>query len=313
MNCPLCGGYCQSIPDSQTNAIQFVCSRYNRSFKVGASVDIYRDEEKQRKLNNLIFEHVMREPYADDEKTFWWFFFEPMYQTQETNRLYRVNLAEVPYPKDLSEKIDRILLNLYRINSSYGYYFKIDQSIARAFFAEKAEEEKTLGIAFIMLELDYLFTDKENFYKIAAKGWQRIDELIRQNAERKQAFMAMAFRTETVSIRDAFRKGIAAAGYSALAIDEKEHNNQIVPEIFDEIDKSKFVVMDVTIPNFGAYYEAGYALGKGKQVIICCKEEAFNDSISRPHFDIAQKSMIVWKTEDELIERLTKRIRATVR
>ena len=110
-----------------------------------------------------------------------------------------------------------------------------------------------------------------------------------------------------------FSNGRLAAGYSALAIDEKEHNNQIVPEIFDEIDKSKFLVMDVTIPNFGAYYEAGYALGKGKQVIICCKEDAFESSDSRPHFDIAQKSMIVWKTEEELVERLKKRIQATVK
>ena len=313
MNCPLCGSNCQSIPDSKTNAIKFVCSQYNRSFKVGASIDIFRDEEKQRRLNNLIFEHVMREPYADEEKTFWWFFYEPAYQTKESDKHHQVNLAEIPYPKDLSEKIDRILLNLYRINPSYGYYFKMDQSIARAFFTERADEEKTFGIAFMMLELDYLFTDKESFYKIAAKGWQRIDELIRQNAEKKQAFMAMAFRPETVSIRDAFRKGILAAGYSAMAIDEKEHNNQIVPEIFDEIDKSKFLVMDVTIPNFGAYYEAGYALGKGKQVIICCKEDAFESSDSRPHFDIAQKSMIVWKTEEELVERLKKRIQATVK
>lgn len=313
MKCPLCGGNCQSIPDSQTNAIKFVCSKFNRSFKVGTSIDIFTDEEKQRRLNNLIFEHVMREPYADEEKTFWRFFYEPAYHTQEIDGHHLVNLAEIPYPRNLAERIDRILLNLYRINSSYGYYFKMDQSIARAFFAEKADEEKTFGIAFMMLELDYLLTGKENFYKIAAKGWQRIDELIRQNADNKQAFMAMAFRTETVSIREAFRKGIIAAGYTALAIDEKEHNNQIVPEIFDEIDKSKFLVMDVTIPNFGAYYEAGYALGKGKLVIICCKEDAFKNSDSRPHFDIAQKSMIVWKTEAELIERLTKRIQATVK
>lgn len=313
MNCPLCGGSCQSIGDSRTNAIKFDCSKYDRSFKVGSTIDIFRDEEKQRKLNNIIFEHVMREPYADDQETFWWFFYEPSYRTQETDVHHQVNLAEIPYPKDLSEKIDRILLNLYHINSSYGYYFKMDQSIARAFFAEKADEKEALGIAFMMLELDYLFADKEGYYKITAKGWYRIDELLRQNADKKQAFMAMAFKPETVSIRYAFKRGIVAAGYSALAIDEKEHNNQIVPEIFDEIDKSKFLVMDVTFPNYGAYYEAGYALGKGKQVIICCYKEAFNDSNSRPHFDIAQKSMIVWETEDELAEKLTKRIQATVK
>jgi len=35
--------------------------------------------------------------------------------------------------------------------------------------------------------------------------------------------------------------------------------------------------MDVSFPNYGAYYEAGYAIGKGKQVIICCSAERFKD------------------------------------
>ena len=34
-----------------------------------------------------------------------------------------------------------------------------------------------------------------------------------------------------------------------------------------EINRSKFVVFDLTTPNYGAYYEAGYALGRGKVVI----------------------------------------------
>ena len=52
-------------------------------------------------------------------------------------------------------------------------------------------------------------------------------------------------------------------------------------------------------------------MGKGKQVIICCRKDSFEGN-ERPHFDIAQKSMIVWKDEEELVERLEKRIRATV-
>ena len=124
----------------------------------------------------------------------------------------------------------------------------------------------------------------------------------------------MSFNEETDIIRKAFKAGIEGAGYSPMAIDEKEHNNQIVPEILFEIDNSRFLVMDATYPNNGAYYEAGYALGKGKQVIICCRKDSFNDeSKNRPHFDIAQKSMIIWETEDELVEKLKKRINATIK
>ena len=72
--------------------------------------------------------------------------------------------------------------------------------------------------------------------------------------------------------------------------------------------------MNVSFPNYGAYYEAGYAIGKGKQVIICCSAERFKDRNyrKRPHFDIAQKSMVIWNTREELVEKLKKRIEATV-
>ena len=101
------------------------------------------------------------------------------------------------------------------------------------------------------------------------------------------------------------------SGYIPRMIDEKEHNNQIVPEILFEISRSKFVVVDVTYPNYGAYYEAGYAEALGKEVIICCREDVFNSN-QKPHFDIAQKSSIVWKDEEDLENRLFRRIEATV-
>ena len=82
-----------------------------------------------------------------------------------------------------------------------------------------------------------------------------------------------------------------------------------------EHSQNKFAVVDVTCPNFGAYYEAGYAQALEKQVIICCRkaEHESPDKKKRPHFDIAQKPVIVWETEEELVEKLKRRIEATVR
>lgn len=88
-----------------------------------------------------------------------------------------------------------------------------------------------------------------------------------------------------------------------------------MPEIFYEIDRSKFIVVDITYPNYGASYEAGYAEGKGKEVIVCCKREVFENKeaeYERPDFDILQKSMIIWDDYDDLKARLTSRIKATV-
>lgn len=313
MKCPLCGGNCQIIANSESNAIEFKCIQFNRSFKVGSSVEVFRDDEKQNRINNLIFEHVIRKPYADENETYWRFFYEPTYKVSEVDGFQYINVAEISYPRSLTDKIDRILMNLYGINPNYGYCYIVEPYYARAFFAENKYEEESLGIVSVMLELGYIHKVEENGYKISAKGWQRIDECFRNNFDSRQAFIAMAFSEETRIIREAFKKGIGEAGFRSVAIDEKEHNNQIVPEIFAEIDRSSFLVMDATIPNNGAYYEAGYAIGRGKQVIVCCRSDSFrNESKNRPHFDIAQKSMVIWDSEDELVEKLKKRIIATV-
>ena len=309
MSCPLCGGEtCMVYPS--TNASKFVCQKWNRSVSVVNDITSMPNEIQRRKLYNLIFEWVMRRPYFDDQKTLWWFYYEPTYHTQEKDDKWRINLAEIQYPNSIVERIDRILLNLYNICSDYGTAYKT-LALQRAYFAESDQDERHLGFADLMSELGYL-TQEHGGRKITAKGWQRIEELMRSHSDKKQAFIAMAFCDDTKLIRESFRKAIIASGFSPLTIDEKEHNNQIVPEILHEIDKSNFLVMDATIPNFGAYYEAGYALGKGKQVIICCSEESFKSDKSRPHFDIAQKSMVVWQDYEELEEKLKKRIDATV-
>ncbi len=146
---------------------------------------------------------------------------------------------------------------------------------------------------------------------MSAEGWKRIDTLIKNDNDSKQGFIAMAFVKENDYISSTIKNALNDLGYFGMRIDEKEHNNQIVPEILHEIQRSKFLIMDMTIPNNGAYYEAGYANGLGKPVILCCKKETF-DSENRPHFDVIQNSMIIWEDELDLKERLKKRIEATI-
>ena len=165
----------------------------------------------------------------------------------------------------------------------------------------------------ILEDMGYLKDPQQSdCYSITAAGWQKIDELRKQEQVVRQAFIAMIFREEANPIREAFRRAIHEMGYHAVVLDEKEHNNQIVPEIFYEIKRSKFVVVDVTYPSYGAYYEAGYAQALGKEVIICCRKDVFSDKNRAPHFDISQKAIIVWEDVEELVSRLKRRIESTV-
>ena len=120
----------------------------------------------------------------------------------------------------------------------------------------------------------------------------------------------MWFNAKTDYLWTKISQAIRDCGYVPIRIDKKEHNNQIVPEIFYEIKQSKFVVADLTGNRSGVYYEAGYAEALGKEVIVTWKK--VDEKEDQPHFDIAQKNMIRWDNEDDLYTDLVKRIKATV-
>ena len=95
-------------------------------------------------------------------------------------------------------------------------------------------------------------------------------------------------------------------------------DKEIVPEMFRLIRECRFLIMDISDPNYGAYYEAGYALGFGKEIIITCSQEIYNKEYTteeerrhlKPHFDIAQKQILVWKDYNDLTKKLEQWIRA---
>lgn len=306
IDCPLCGGRCRQEEKKEEQTIRISCGTFHRSFCIGMGMVQPREQKERNQLCNLLFEHCIR------NRTKEYFYDTGASAYAIFNQDIFVNLKALmkQYPENILDKIDRIIQNLAVLYPEVGEQITIDEELSRAFFAERTDRSWCPGWITTMTDLGYLKESLINKYCLTAKAWQRIDELRTKN-DSAQAFMAMAFRDETKLIRAALHTGIEKAGYNSIAIDEKEHNNQIVPEIFAEIDKSRFLVMDVTYPNYGAYYEAGYALGKGKQVIVCCKKDAFEHG-ERPHFDIAQKSMIIWETEEDLINRLKKRIEATI-
>ena len=155
----------------------------------------------------------------------------------------------------------------------------------------------------------------QTFHELMLKppGFARLAELDFSNSGSKQAFVAMWF-DDTMS--DAYdigiRPAIDDAGYVAMRIDKKDHNNKIDDEIIAEIRRSRFLVADFTQgasgPRGGVYYEAGFAHGLNIPVIFTCR----NDVLDKVHFDTRQYNHLTWDNPTELRERLAKRISATL-
>ena len=207
--------------------------------------------------------------------------------------------------------------------------FPYDELIS-CFFIKRHKDNKKLIESAIKNQFDfftnYLFTNgyisepKTDMFYLTAKGWQRVEEIQRSQTNNKDVFVSMSFADTTKSIREAIRIGIVNAGFSPDFMDEIIHNKQIVPEMFRMIRECRLLIMDISEPNYGAYYEAGYALGLGKEVIISCSSAVFSKQYTeeekryekylKPHFDIAQKQILIWDDYNDLTKKLAEWIRA---
>ena len=152
-------------------------------------------------------------------------------------------------------------------------------------------------------------------------GYAYLNKAARTGGSGTQVFVAMWFNDEVNEIfTTAIEPAVRESGFTACRIDKVEHNNKVDDEIIKEIRKSKFVIADFTsgfigedrnktlIARGGVYYEAGFAHGLGIPVIWTCR----NDCIDFLHFDTRRYNHIVWKTPEELKEKLINRIGATI-
>lgn len=146
----------------------------------------------------------------------------------------------------------------------------------------------------------------QSLYKLLPDGYARIDFLQKNSTNGNNVLVAMKFGEETMLLRENIRKGISEAGYIPIFIDEVQYNDFITPELLKYIKDSKFVVVDLSHQNNGAYFEEGYAMGLGKPVIQLCKKGV------NLHFDIAQKNTIMWESEDAIPNKLKNGIIATI-
>ncbi len=236
------------------------------------------------------------------------------------------------FPKSFSQKIDMILLKLNELTDFVGQDIMLDvPSLLSCMFVrrfnpdsgEKLDDKELVNQALYMTaylyEIGYIqgincvngdVSSEESYYggiSITPKGYDRIDKLQKNSDDGKDVLVAMRFGNETSKLREAIRKGVFDAGYHAVFIDEVEHNGFITPELLNRISKSRFVVADFTHKNNGAYFEEGYAMGLGKNVIQLCKKGV------ELHFDIAQVNTIMWEKEDDIPLRLKNRIEATIK
>jgi hypothetical protein len=144
-------------------------------------------------------------------------------------------------------------------------------------------------------------------------GWERYEELRRSSTASRRAFIAMQYGDPLLDqlVNDHFRSAVAQTGFELRRLDDEEPAGLIDDRLRVEIQSARFLIVDLTHSNRGAYWEAGYAEGLGKSVIYTCRHSKFAEV---SHFDTNHHLHVLWDENamGVAMEKLKATIRATI-
>lgn len=300
--------------------ILFVVNRYR--YVIVDPINMLRNEELVYRIGVYLYHHETK----SNELPVTYFFGDiskckeiSEEFTSQAIRLVSQEMIDEWFPKNINEINQKIIQYFLAKQTHYGQEFEWTGNDKNKLF-------------FISPNLDsgaqyqeYSFITAQIFKKGLVSKTKNADNRIwfvvseeaielYQNSEKNSknnnlAFIAIKFKYNEERI-EAIQKAIALAGYEPRIMSEYETNNWIMPEIFHQIKLSKFVVVDLSIRCDGAYYEAGYAYALGKEVIHLYDNREQNKNPL--HFDVVQKSTVMYNDYDELVDKLVARIKATV-
>lgn len=240
------------------------------------------------------------------------------------------------YPSTVIDKLNRAIGNIGRLQTLPNSYILQEPHvfIKQAHLFAESEAEMNYFAA-MLVQAGYCERKTSNCdILLTVDGWRKFEALTKDWQNSNTVFVAMWFNSITDAYREAVKAAIKDSGYDEpVFIDVFEHNNFIMDEVINQINEARFVIADFTcipeqteengkIPGGvrgGVYFEAGYARGLGKDVIVTCSDST--ESQKRRHFDIDQLNTLFWhqngdklydKNNNDFSKRLAERIKATV-
>lgn len=181
--CPICGKSDCLLRDDPNNYKYISCKTFEYQFSVDQ--DIFEAPVRDRnKLLNQIFEFLCNTPFCLQGSTkYKWFFFDDS-SCQKRDSPNYINIQEIPlnYPANFTEKMNRILLNLYHRWPDMDNSIYIDDTCGRLMFceSENTEQEAKRLMAHI-ISLGFVEGDVVlGYFQFTVQGWKKIEEMLRQ-------------------------------------------------------------------------------------------------------------------------------------
>lgn len=222
---------------------------------------------------------------------------------------YKGLIGQTRFPDNPFELMDALLRFLYRRDPKIGANIVCDsQSDYPAIGLRNPGQLQTI-LSYARHE--GLIVSEGIGVELTLDGWRRLDQLNREGVDSNKVFVAMWFDESLADVwENGFEAAIRSCNYDPVRVDNVQYNHKICDEIIANIRSAKFVVADFTGQRGGVYYEAGFAHGLAKHLILTCRKDDFEED--RVHFDLNHHNFIVWEEVDDLVQKLVLRIKATI-
>ena len=296
-SCPLCAGpnadFAFRLWTTQQRLFQGWCPACTNVWITSDALD----EVKRRGAAHLLSAYLRRLPSED------WDTEVGMIAINELERLTS-SIAELSVMDQFDLTLKLICEMCPVVGQSSRFTYQEDWPSLTAKSAETAAY-----IIFEMAKAGYLCctigTNPEIPPRPTWKAYERLQQIQSSGRNSHVGFVAMSFSPDQMPVwSQIIEPAIVDAGYKPIRVDRYEHNRRIDDEIIAQIRRCRFLVADFTEQKKGVYFEAGFALGLGRNVIWMCRESDKNDL----HFDTRQFNHILYEDFDKAKRALTNRI-----
>ena len=135
---------------------------------------------------------------------------------------------------------------------------------------------------------------------LSLAGWDQYEAEKRGELSGNYGFLARKFNDPDLDmfVCDVLRPAVEkSSGYKLHDMNDLSKAGVIDNIMRIAVRDAKFVLVDLTHDNNGAYWEAGYAEGLGKPVIYLCEQGKFD--AEKTHFDTNHCTTVPWDRNDD--------------
>ncbi len=151
-----------------------------------------------------------------------------------------------------------------------------------------------------LLDRKFIASDANHNMSLTYNGLSFVEDTFLLSPFHGEIFMIGACEDEIFRLKEkVYEPAVEKAGYKLKFQEQSEPRNTIHEDIWERIDYSKIILCDLTFQRPNCFIEYGYALAKGKHIILCVEEnEGRNkNGLMKMPFDTLTQKYSFWRKE----------------